>query len=65
MNGPMPSVFFGHGNPMNAVQQNDFTDGWRRVAASMPKPSSILAISAHWFVTWHCRHYRPLPPHNP
>jgi len=46
----MPSVFFGHGNPMNAVQQNDFTEGWRRVAASMPKPSSILAISAHWFV---------------
>src|SRR5579862_4681933 len=46
---PMPSVFVGHGNPMNAVQQNEFTDGWRRMAASIPKPRAILAISAHWY----------------
>ena len=47
---PMPSVFFGHGNPMNAVQQNAFTDGWRRMAASILKPRAILAISAHWYL---------------
>jgi 4,5-DOPA dioxygenase extradiol len=47
---PMPSVFFGHGNPMNAVRQNEFTDGWRRMAASIPKPRAILAISAHWYL---------------
>ena len=50
MTTPMPSVFFGHGNPMNAVQQNAFTDGWRRMAASIPKPRAILAISAHWYL---------------
>ena len=47
---PMPSAFFGHGNPMNAVQQNVFTDGWHRMAASIPKPRAILAISAHWYL---------------
>lgn len=46
----MPSVFVGHGNPMNALQQNAFTDGWRRLAASMAKPRAILAISAHWYL---------------
>ena len=50
MTNPMPSVFFGHGNPMNAVQQNAFTDGWRRMAASILKPRAILAISAHWYL---------------
>jgi len=47
---PIPSLFFGHGNPMNAVQQNEFTDGWRRMAASILKPRAILAISAHWYL---------------
>ena len=47
---PMPSIFFGHGNPMNAVQQNVFTDGWRRIAAAILKPRAILAISAHWYL---------------
>jgi len=47
---PMPAVFFGHGNPMNAVQKNAFTDGWRRIAASIVKPRAILAISAHWYL---------------
>jgi 4,5-DOPA dioxygenase extradiol len=46
----MPSVFFGHGNPLNAVRQNAFTDGWRRMGASMVKPRAILAISAHWYL---------------
>jgi 4,5-DOPA dioxygenase extradiol len=46
----MPSVFFGHGNPMNAVQTNAFTDGWGRIAAAIPKPRAVLAISAHWFL---------------
>jgi 4,5-DOPA dioxygenase extradiol len=46
----MPSVFFGHGNPMNALLANEFTDGWRRVVAAIPKPRAILAISAHWYL---------------
>ena len=50
MTNPMPAAFFGHGNPMHAVQRNAFTDGWRRMAASMLKPRAILAISAHWYL---------------
>ncbi len=45
----MPSMFFGHGNPMNALTQNKFTDGWRRMAASTRRPRAILAVSAHWY----------------
>ena len=48
---PMPAVFFGHGNPLNALQQNEFTDGWRRIAGSILQPRAILAISAHWYVS--------------
>jgi 4,5-DOPA dioxygenase extradiol len=46
----MPAIFFGHGNPMNAVMTNGYTEGWRRIGAQMPKPKAILAISAHWYV---------------
>jgi 4,5-DOPA dioxygenase extradiol len=46
----LPAIFFGHGNPMNAVSRNEYTEGWRRMGASLPRPRAILAISAHWFV---------------
>jgi 4,5-DOPA dioxygenase extradiol len=46
----MPAIFFGHGNPMNAVRTNDYTEGWRRIGVQMPKPKVILSISAHWYV---------------
>ncbi len=46
--GPMPVFFVGHGSPMNAIEQNEFTDGWRNMVAMMPKPKAILCISAHW-----------------
>ncbi len=45
----MPAVFFGHGNPMNAIQSNAFTEGWKRFGQSIPPPTAILAISAHWY----------------
>ena len=44
----MPVLFLGHGNPMNAVETNGFTDGWRESAADIPLPEAILCISAHW-----------------
>lgn len=44
----MPVAFIGHGSPMNAIQTNEFTKGWQEIAASIPKPAAILAISAHW-----------------
>ncbi len=47
---PLPAIFFGHGNPMNAVLSNKYTEGWRRIGARTAKPRAILSISAHWFV---------------
>ncbi len=46
----LPAIFFGHGNPMNAVRENSYTAGWRRLGKHLPKPKAILSISAHWFV---------------
>lgn len=46
----MPAIFVGHGNPMNALLHNGYTEGWRRLGVETPKPKAILAISAHWYV---------------
>jgi 4,5-DOPA dioxygenase extradiol len=46
----MPAIFFGHGNPMNALERNAWTEGWAAVGASIPRPKAVLAISAHWYV---------------
>ncbi len=44
----MPALFLGHGSPMNALELNEFSLGWRKVGALLPVPSAILCISAHW-----------------
>jgi 4,5-DOPA dioxygenase extradiol len=44
----MPVLFVGHGNPMNAIVDNEFTKSWHEIGASIPNPTSILCISAHW-----------------
>ena len=44
----MPVLFVGHGNPMNAIAENDFTNTFRKVGSELPTPSLILVISAHW-----------------
>lgn len=44
----MPALFLGHGSPMNAIDENEFVDGFRKIAAEIPKPSAILCVSAHW-----------------
>src|SRR6187431_2662351 len=46
----MPAVFFGHGSPMNALEESRYTAAWRRLGQTLPKPRAILAISAHWYV---------------
>jgi len=46
----LPAIFFGHGNPMNALLNNSYTGGWRRIGEQTPRPRAILSISAHWFV---------------
>lgn len=44
----MPCLFIGHGNPMNAIEDNAFSRAWKTAAAGIPRPSAILCISAHW-----------------
>ena len=46
----LPTIFFGHGNPLNALADNEYTRAWRSIGQSLPKPKAILSISAHWYV---------------
>lgn len=46
----MPVIFMGHGNPMNALQINDFTKAWANIGTKIPRPKAVLSISAHWYV---------------
>ena len=45
----MPLLFLGHGNPMNAIEENEFVTGFKDIAKTLPTPNAILCISAHWF----------------
>lgn len=44
----MPVLFLGHGSPMNAIEENEFVEGFRKIAAEIERPKAILCISAHW-----------------
>jgi 4,5-DOPA dioxygenase extradiol len=46
----MPAAFIGHGNPMNALETNRYTQAWREFGASVPRPRAILVVSAHWYI---------------
>ena len=46
----MPAIFFGHGNPMNALSKNSYTEAWAAIGKSIPRPKAVLAISAHWYI---------------
>lgn len=53
----MPAAFLGHGTPMNAIDHNQYTEAWRVLGESVPRPTAILVVSAHWYinataVTW-------------
>lgn len=45
---PMPALFVGHGNPMNAIHDTAFSTTWDALGTQLPKPQAILCISAHW-----------------
>ena len=47
----MPAIFVGHGSPMNAIEDNEFSRCWLQLGKSLPRPKAILCISAHW-ETW-------------
>ncbi len=49
-NARMPAIFFGHGNPMNALAQNTWTRAWAQIGNSIHRPKAILCISAHWYM---------------
>jgi 4,5-DOPA dioxygenase extradiol len=44
----MPVLFLGHGSPMNAIEENEFVEGWRNIGKTLRKPNAILCVSAHW-----------------
>lgn len=45
----MPVLFLGHGSPMNAIEENEFVQGFRKISQEIPTPNAILCISAHWY----------------
>lgn len=45
---PLPVLFVGHGNPMNAIGENPFVQGWKDSVKDIPKPRAVLCVSAHW-----------------
>jgi 4,5-DOPA dioxygenase extradiol len=47
---PLPAAFFGHGNPMNALELNRYSQAWRAYGQAVPRPRAILVISAHWYI---------------
>ena len=46
----MPALFIGHGNPMNALLVNTYTQRWAAIGTSLPRPKAILSVSAHWYI---------------
>ena len=46
----MPSAFFGHGTPMNALDHNRYTEAWQAFGNAVPTPRAILVVSAHWYI---------------
>jgi 4,5-DOPA dioxygenase extradiol len=48
----LPVIFFGHGNPMNALADNVYTRAWGQIGESLPKPRAVLCVSAHWYVPY-------------
>jgi 4,5-DOPA dioxygenase extradiol len=46
----MPAAFLGHGNPMNALDHNRYTEAWQALGESVGRPTGVVAISAHWYI---------------
>lgn len=45
----MPALFLGHGSPMNVLEENVYTQAWRTLGETLPRPKGIIAVSAHWY----------------
>jgi len=46
----MPALFVGHGSPMNALDNSDYSRAWEQLGRTLPKPKAILSVSAHWYL---------------
>jgi 4,5-DOPA dioxygenase extradiol len=44
----MPAMFVGHGSPMNAIEDNQFSRAWLAEGRGLPRPKAVLCVSAHW-----------------
>ncbi|MBC7937698.1 MAG: 4,5-DOPA dioxygenase extradiol [Rhizobacter sp.] len=45
----MPVLFIGHGSPMNGIEDNQFSQRWKKMAQEIPQPKAVMVVSAHWF----------------
>ena len=45
----MTVIFVGHGSPMNAIEDYDYSRTWKSIGEKLPKPEVILSVSAHWY----------------
>ena len=59
----VPAIFCGHGNPMNAVSTNRYTEAWRGIGEQMPRPNAILDLSA-LVCSGDCRHHHDRAAHH-
>lgn len=61
-----PVLFVGHGSPMNAIEDNEFSRGWKEITTTFPKPDAIVCISAHWETkgTWITTMSKPRTIHD-
>lgn len=46
----LPTLFLGHGNPMNALHDNPWTQAWAALGERLPRPRAVLSVSAHWYL---------------
>ena len=61
----MPAAFLGHGNPMNALDDNRYTEAWRAFGRAVPRPRAILVVSAHWYINATAVTAMPRPADHP
>jgi 4,5-DOPA dioxygenase extradiol len=45
----MPVLFIGHGSPMNGIEDNEFSRRWKEMGETIPVPTAVIVVSAHWF----------------
>lgn len=62
----MPAIFVGHGSPMNAISENDYTQKFKQLSKEFPEPKAILMVSAHWMTrgTWITQMQNPRTIHD-